>query len=113
MEKKTLFNTFLTFAIAMLTMISVTFAWFTLSYDAGGEIVGTVGTLETAYDFAQIKEVLEEIGALPKAVKLNNSFVDRLVAGNGVNEDVKERIKSARVEISENKSFSVIKPDKK
>lgn len=55
MEKKTLFNTFLTFAIAMLTMISVTFAWFTIAYDAGGEIVGTVGTLETAYDFAQIK----------------------------------------------------------
>ena len=55
MEKKTLFNTFLTFAIAMLTMISVTFAWFSIAYDAGGEIVGTVGTLETAYDFAQIK----------------------------------------------------------
>lgn len=55
MEKKTLFNTLLTFLIAMLTMVSVTFAWFTIAYDAGGEIVGTVGTIETAYDFAQIK----------------------------------------------------------
>ena len=55
MEKKTLFNTTLTFLIALLTMFSVTFAWFTIAHDAGGEIVGTVGTLETAYDFAQIK----------------------------------------------------------
>ena len=55
MEKKTLFNTLLTFLIALLTMFSVTFAWFTIAYDAGSEIVGTVGRLETAYDFAQIK----------------------------------------------------------
>ena len=60
-----------------------------------------------------IKEALEEIGALPKAVKLNNAFVDRLVMGSGISEELKERIKSARVEISENKSFSVVKPDKK
>ena len=65
-----------------------------------------------SYDFSQIKEVLEEIGALPKAVKLNNAFVDRLVAGNAVNEEIREKIKSARVEISENKSFSIVKPDK-
>ena len=93
---------------------------FKIYFERGGtEIQANTGEVLTynhkksfSYDFAQIKEVLEEIGALPKAVKLNHSFVDRLVAGNAVNEDIKEKIKSARVEISENKSFSVVKPDK-
>ena len=66
-----------------------------------------------SYDFAQIKDILDEIGALPKAVKLNNSFVDRLVAGNALSDEVKDKIKSARIEITENKSFSVVKPDRK
>ena len=93
---------------------------FKIYFERGGtEIQSNTGEILTynhkktfSYDFSQIKEVLEEIGALPKAVKLNNAFVDRLVSGNAVNEDIKEKIKSARVEISENKSFSVIKPDK-
>ncbi len=29
-----------------------------------------------SYDFLQIKDLLDEIGALPKAVRLNNAFVD-------------------------------------
>lgn len=65
-----------------------------------------------SYDFTQIKEILDEIGALPKAVKLNNAFIDRLVMGQGISEEAKEKIKAARIEISENKSFSVVKPDK-
>ena len=93
---------------------------FKIYFERGGkEIQSNTGEVLTynhkktfSYDFSQIKEVLEEIGALPKAIKLNNAFVDRLVSGNAVNEDVKEKIKSARVEISENKSFSVVKPDK-
>lgn len=93
---------------------------FKIYFERGGEeIRSNTGEVLTynhkktfSYDFSQIKEVLEEIGALPKAIKLNNAFVDRLVAGNAVNEDIREKIKSARVEISENKSFSIIKPDK-
>ena len=93
---------------------------FKIYFERGGsEIKSNTGEVLTynhkktfSYDFSQIKEVLEEIGALPKAVKLNNAFVDRLVSGNAVNEELKEKIKSARVEISENKSFSVVKPDK-
>ena len=93
---------------------------FKIYFERGGsEIKSNTGEVLTynhkktfSYDFSQIKEVLEEIGALPKAVKLNNAFVDRLVSGNAVNDELKEKIKSARVEISENKSFSVVKPDK-
>ena len=94
---------------------------FKIYFEKGGkEIKSNSGEVLTynhkktfSYDFAQIKETLEELGALPKAIKLNNAFIDRLVMGSGISDDAKERIKSARVEISENKSFSVVKPDKK
>lgn len=93
---------------------------FKIYFERGGkEIQSNTGEILTynhkktfSYDFSQIKETLDEIGALTKAVKLNNSFVDRLVCGNSVPAEIKDKIKSARIEISENKSFGVIKPDK-
>ena len=65
-----------------------------------------------AYDFEQVKDALNEIGVLEKAVRLNNVFIDKLVLSSTVNDEIKDRIKSARCEISENKVFNVIKPDK-
>lgn len=93
---------------------------FKIYFERGGkEIRSNTGEVLTynhkktfSYDFALIKETLEEIGALPKAVKLNNAFIDRLVAGSGISDELKDKIKSARIELSENKSFSVTKPDK-
>ena len=49
---------------------------------------------------------------MPKAVRLNNAFVDRLVNGTSLDSDIKDKIKAARCEITENKTFNVIKPDK-
>ena len=94
---------------------------FKIYFEKGGEeIISNTGECLTynhkksfSYDFSQIKETLEEIGALPKAIKLNNSFIDRLVMGNALSEDVKDKIKSARIEISESKSFSVSKAEKR
>lgn len=94
---------------------------FKIYFERGGkDITSNTGEIMTYnhkktfhYDFAQIKDTLEEIGALTKAVKLNNAFVDRLVLGNGISEEIKDKIKSARVEITENKTFGVIKPDHK
>jgi len=94
---------------------------FKIYFERGGkEIQSNTGEILTynhkktfSYDFSQIKETLDEIGALTKAVKLNNAFVDRLVTGGGISQEVKDKIKSARIEISENKSFSVVKPEKK
>ena len=93
---------------------------FKIYFERGGkEIQSNTGEILTynhkktfSYDFAQIKEILDEIGALPKAVKLNNAFIDRLVAGSALNEEMKDKIKSARVEINENKSFGIVKPEK-
>ena len=90
---------------------------FKIYFERGGkEIQANTGEVLTynhkktfSYDFSQIKEVLEEIGALPKAVKLNNAFIDRLVLGNGISDEIKDKIKSARIEINENKTFSVSK----
>lgn len=65
------------------------------------------------YDFSQIKDILDEIGALPKAVKLNNGFVDRLVNGSSLDKEIREKIKSARVEFSESRNVHIIKPDKR
>ena len=78
-----------------------------------GEILTYNHKKTFSYDFEKIKEILEELGALPKAVKLNNAFIDRLVQGSGISDEVKDKIKSARIEISENKSFSIQKPDRK
>ncbi len=66
-----------------------------------------------AYDFEQVKDALNEIGVLEKAVRLNNVFIDKLVLSSTVDDEVKDKIKSARCEISENRVLNVIKPEKK
>ena len=93
---------------------------FKVYFEKGGaDIVANSGEILTynckktfSYDFLQIKDILDEIGALPKAVRLNNAFVDRLVNGSGIDADIKDKIKAARCEITENKTFNVVKPDK-
>ncbi len=65
------------------------------------------------YDFMQIKDLLNDIGALGKAVKLNNGFIDRLVSGYAVEETIREQIKQARQEFSETRHVNIVKPDKK
>jgi len=64
------------------------------------------------YDFNQIKDVLEEVGAFEKAVKINTGFVDRLVGGGRLDEDKKEIIKDARQEITETRNIQIIKVGK-
>lgn len=93
---------------------------FKLYFDEGGNPVTSM-TGETliyqskqsySYDFVQIKDLLDELGALPKAVKLNNGFVDRLVNGRGIDDEIKEKIKAARYDFSETRNIQIIKADK-
>lgn len=77
-----------------------------------GEILTYNSKKTFSYDFLQIKDILDEIGALPKAVRLNNAFIDRLVNGSGIDTEIKDKIKAARCEITENKTFNVVKPDR-
>ncbi len=64
------------------------------------------------YDFHQIKDVLEEVGAFDKAVKLNTGFVDRLVGGFSLDENKREIIREARQELTETRNIQIIKAGK-
>lgn len=90
---------------------------FKIYFEKGGEdIVSPTGEILTyqskhgfGYDFEQIKDILEDIGALKKAVKLNNGFVDRLVGGRSLDDDIRNKIKEARQDFSEVRSVQIIK----
>lgn len=93
---------------------------FKLHFDLGGKPI-TSQSGETViyqsrqsfgYDFKDIKDVLEEVGALEKAVKLNTGFVDRLVNGLSLDEDKRNIIKNARQELSETRNIQIIKADR-
>lgn len=61
------------------------------------------------YDFEVIKPILDEIGALGKATRLNTGFVDRLVNGNSLDDEKREIIKNARQDLTETRNVQVIK----
>ncbi len=63
-----------------------------------------------AYDFAEIKDVLDELGVLAKAVKLNNNFVDRLIASGFVSKQNKEKLAEARQMLTEARNIHIIRP---
>lgn len=91
---------------------------FKLHFDLGGEpLVAETGEIMVyqskqsfGYEFNDVKEVLEHVGALEKAVKLNNGFIDRLCNGLSLSDEYKQIIKDARQEISETRNIQVIKP---
>ena len=94
---------------------------FRLYFEKGGENVhspnGETLTYQSkrgyTYDFVEIKDILDEIGALPKAVKLNNNFIDRLISSGSINKEIKEKLAAARQELSETRNIHIIKADKK
>jgi DNA polymerase III epsilon subunit family exonuclease len=93
---------------------------FKLYFEQGGEAVksqsGETLVYQSkqcfSYDFEDIKEILEEIGALNKAVKLNSGFVDRLVNGLSLDEEKRNFIKDARKDFSETRNVQIIKAGK-
>lgn len=90
---------------------------FKLYFEQGGEpITSQNGDLLTynskqsfCYKLSDIKDVLEEVGAFDKAVKVNTGFVDRLVCGHALDDEKREIIKNARKEITENRNIQVIR----
>ena len=91
---------------------------FKLHFELGGEpLMAETGEIMVyqskqsfGYEFNDVKEVLENVGALEKAVKLNNGFIDRLCNGLSLSEEYKQIIRDARQEISETRNIQVIKP---
>jgi len=78
-----------------------------------GETLSYQSKSSYSYDFAAIKDVLEEIGSLEKVVRLNNGLLDRIIYSNSLSEEQKEKMRSARYEICENKNIHIQKSDKK
>lgn len=66
-----------------------------------------------SYDFMKIKDTLEGVGALKKAVRLNNGLIDRMLHSNSLDEEAKETLREARLEVSESKNINIQKPDKR
>ena len=77
-----------------------------------GEIMVYQSKQSFGYEFNDVKDVLEHVGALEKAVKLNNGFIDRLCNGLSLSEEYKQIIRDARQELSETRNIQVIKPCK-
>ena len=73
-----------------------------------GEVMLYQSKQSFGYDFKDVKDVLENVGALEKAVKLNTGFIDRLCNGLSLSEEYKEIIRNARQELSETRNIQVI-----
>ena len=94
---------------------------FRLHFEKGGESIHSPNgeTLvyqskqSYAYDFVEIKDILDEIGALPKAVKLNNNFVDRLIASGSVSKENREKLAAARQMMSETRNIHILKGERR
>ena len=81
-------------------------------YAETGEMMVYQSKQSFGYELADIKEVLENVGALEKAVKLNTGFIDRLCNGLSLSDDDRQAIINARQELSETRNIQVIKPCK-
>jgi len=64
------------------------------------------------YDFNEIKSVLEDVGAMEKALKINTGFVDRLVNGRSLTDEQRDIIKNARQELTETRNIQIIRNNK-
>lgn len=64
------------------------------------------------YKLSDIKDVLEELGAFEKAVKINNGFIDRLCSGLSLSDENRKILRDARKTISETRNLQVLKPNK-
>ncbi len=93
---------------------------FKLYFDLGGKpLTSEEGDLlmynskqTFGYDFDAIKPVLEEIGALSKAARLNTGFVDRLANGHSIDDEKREILKNARTELTETRNVQIVKNNK-
>ncbi len=74
-----------------------------------GDILTYNSKQSFGYDLSEIKEVLDEIGAFEKAVKLNTGFIDRLVCGHSIDDEKREIIKNARQELTETRNIQIIR----
>lgn len=64
------------------------------------------------YKLSEIKDVLEELGAFEKAVKVNNGFIDRLCNGMSLSDENRKILLDARKTLSETRNLQILKSNK-
>lgn len=79
---------------------------------ATGELLSYQSKISYNYNFDQIIETLHELGLLERAVKINSGFVDRMISGNHIEDEIKSKLISARIQMIESKNVAIIKADK-
>lgn len=79
---------------------------------SGGEILFYQTKTFYSYDFEQLKDIIEEIGAYERAFKINNNVIDRMIESRYLDESVKAKLSAARTQTGETKSVVILKPEK-
>lgn len=74
-----------------------------------GDMLTYTSKQSFGYDFDKVRDVLIEVGALSKAIKLNNGFLDRLANGHGLTDEQKDILCAARFEVLENRNIQIVK----
>ena len=74
-----------------------------------GDILTYNSKQSFGYDLAEIKEVLDELGAFENTVKLNTGFIDRLLCRHSIDDEKREIIKNARQELTETRNIQIIR----
>lgn len=90
---------------------------FKLYFELGGEpIISEEGDQlvynskqSFGYDFDSIRPVLEKIGAMHKALKINTGFVDRLANGSSLDDEMRDILRNARQGLSETRNVQILK----
>lgn len=87
--------------------------------EGGKDIEASTGELLTysskpvyTYDTEQLRTVLDEIGSFERAVKINNGLIDRMIDGNSLDEEIKQKLSLARTKMTETRSVNIQKADK-
>lgn len=94
---------------------------FKIYFEKGGnDITATTGEILTYhhkkgynYDINLIKDILSELGAFDRAVKVNNGLIDRMISGATVDDESKEKLAQGRIGLTETRNVQVIKPDRR
>lgn len=78
-----------------------------------GEVLCYNARKSYTYDFMAIKDTLEELGSLQKVIKVNGGLLDRMIYSSSIDEDARAKIRSARMQVTQNKNVNIQKPDSK
>ncbi|MEW5820882.1 MAG: 3'-5' exonuclease [Cyanobacteriota bacterium] len=91
---------------------------FKIYFDEGGEAIeATTGEFLTCstrqnyqYDIPLLKKVIDEVGISDKVFKINTGALERLINSFNMDEEIKEKLRNTRVNITESSTVVIQKP---